>query len=188
MRKKFIGYVTKKFRARPASDTTASRGIGDAFRMWDVSFSQLCFALVGCICRQAVLHGGIVWPQLLRADIPLAQPPRDNNVFYSTEWGSVGFDQFMCPPRINVARGLGSSDGQAWPRSLTLGMGSAHLTQADQGQGDTPGKIRVRAMSCKCSIFHRYPQKLTRTCSEPGLKPRNEAVTFLPLGRRGRYK
>lgn len=35
-----LAYVTKKFRARSASDTAGSRGSGDAFRMRGVSLSH----------------------------------------------------------------------------------------------------------------------------------------------------
>lgn len=83
--------------------------------------------------------------------------------------------------------------------SLPLGMGSAHLLHADKEGSDTPGKIGAYSPAegkwvlggpSTLQMQHltvRSPS-LTRIRSEPGIKPRNESGTFLPSGRRARYK
>lgn len=142
------------------------------------------------------------WPQQLQADNALAQPLGGNNLFSSIPeiFCSVGFDWIMCP-FLNQSlwpRGRRSSD---WP-----GLGHESMPgdgvsspEASKESGDAPGKLTAyspaegkwvlggpRALQMQPLTAHS--PNLTRMCSEPGDKPRNDSGTSLPSGRRGSYK
>lgn len=154
---------------------------------------------VGCICRQSLFLGGHNSSSHGCSRLTghqLSQLKAKCLLFHRTDFRWRWVDRVPIPSTCSQGPGKLSSAGLV--QASTPGHGVSSPDHHGPRGGDTPGKISVYSpedgemgpgwaqSSANTAPSTVHPPNPTRTCFEPGVKPRNESGTFLPVGRRGR--